>query len=512
MTTPRVSVAARIAHAYDATIVALDDRRTWLLAACGVLYFSVTALRARATPFWHDEIYTLLLSRLPSVRDVWHASTSGADLMPPLNLFLTRAVESLAGPGPVSSRLPAMIGFWAMTAMVFYLVRARSTLVFALSALFIPWYTRGYRYGYEARGYGAMLGLFALLVCAWSEAARGRHRSVWLPVFAITVAASVWNHYYGAVTLLPVLIGEVYRGAKRQSIDWPLVGWASMGALCCLPLLALMHNAVGQGATYWRHASWSDVGKTYTFLFHDLWTFNSPLLVVLALAVVGTLAFGRSTTARTMVPDYEIAAGVTALALPVVAVALGRLTGAFTPRYALSGVVGCALVVPLTLCWLSRGSRIVATLLLVALTIGVTQSSIDAFRHPPRLSDPVAERPILSAQLRDTSPVVVTGGVQFLQLWYYAGPDLRLRLWYIADPARAEHYLGADTVDRGFVALARWASLGIKPYDALRQTSFVMYDDGTGWLPKQLRDDGIVGKEVGRELGARVFLMSPIER
>jgi hypothetical protein len=27
------------------------------------------------------------LSRLPTVRDVWHAARDGADLMPPLNLF-----------------------------------------------------------------------------------------------------------------------------------------------------------------------------------------------------------------------------------------------------------------------------------------------------------------------------------------------------------------------------------------------------------------------------------------
>ena len=46
--------------------------------------------------------------------------------------------------------------------------------------------------------------------------------------------------------------------------------------------------------------------------------------------------------------------------------------------------------------------------------------------------------------LSDPSPfsaaVVITGGLMFLQLWYYTPPTLRGRLWYLADPTEAYKY------------------------------------------------------------------------
>src|SRR5205085_3389768 len=130
-----------------------------------------------------------------TIKDMWRAARSGADLTPPLNLFLTRAAESVAGRGPVTSRLPAMLGFWTMTVAIFYIVRARSTVLLACGAALVPWFTQGYRYSTEARGYGVMLGLCGLLFWSWSEAARDRRRTVWLPIFAAVCAATLWNHY-----------------------------------------------------------------------------------------------------------------------------------------------------------------------------------------------------------------------------------------------------------------------------------------------------------------------------
>ena len=57
------------------------------------MFFANTLPRARATPFCHDEICTVLLSRLPTVMDVWRAARDDADLAPPLNVYLTRAAD-----------------------------------------------------------------------------------------------------------------------------------------------------------------------------------------------------------------------------------------------------------------------------------------------------------------------------------------------------------------------------------------------------------------------------------
>ena len=46
---------------------------------------------------------------------------------------------------------------------------------------------------YEARGYGLMLGLFALAVYCWSEAANNRRREFHLPLMALALAAGMWK-------------------------------------------------------------------------------------------------------------------------------------------------------------------------------------------------------------------------------------------------------------------------------------------------------------------------------
>ena len=89
---------------------ALDRRQGWVLAALIIGLGVVLVARARAKLFWHDEVFTILASRLP-VRTLWTASRDGLDLAPPLNTLLTRLVHAALGAGPVATRLPPMIGF-----------------------------------------------------------------------------------------------------------------------------------------------------------------------------------------------------------------------------------------------------------------------------------------------------------------------------------------------------------------------------------------------------------------
>lgn len=490
---------------WDRATRALDRHHLWVLAAIIALYVAVTVIRSRATPLWHDEIYTVLLSRQPDFGAVWRAAKSGADAAPPLNLFLTHVAESLAGRGSVVARAPAMIAYCVMSVVIFYVVRARSTVVLAFAALLVPWYTRGYRYSYEARGYGVMLGLFALLLLSWSHAAGGRRRRLWLPVFAVVCAASLWNHYYAALTFVPIACGEIYRWTRRGSPDWPMCAAATIGALGCMPLVPLAHQAAREATTYWRATAWSDVGDTYWLFFHDLWSINPWILAVLGAFVVIGPGRSRWTLRPPNVPGHEVVAAAIALAIPVLAVGVGRLNGAYTPRYALSVVVAWSIVVPATLWWISRRSAVFEVLLLTTLTAGVIQASTATLRHPPVFQDPFAERPLLAAYLHASEPVIVDGAILFLQLWYYAPSDLRSRLWYVADPARSLHYLGSDTADRGFVRLARVSPVGIKTYEQLRdQQSFILYDDGTGWLRSQLRDAGAATSVLGSEGRAQI--------
>ena len=108
-------------------VVSLDRWWPIVFGAFALVAGYVAATLALAKPFWNDEIFTILVSSLPSLDSIWRATKDGIDLMPPLNTTLTHAIHALVGIGRVTTRLPSLIGFWAVTLVVFDIVRRRST-------------------------------------------------------------------------------------------------------------------------------------------------------------------------------------------------------------------------------------------------------------------------------------------------------------------------------------------------------------------------------------------------
>jgi hypothetical protein len=136
--------------------------------------------------------------------------------------------------------------------------------------------------------------------------------------------------------------------------------------------------------------------------------------------------------------------------LPVIEVITALLmSGVFVPRYALPLVIGASLAISLGLWRLGRsalGDVVFALLLTAAVGYSVIHS---VWRAPVPFVSPFDSRPLLAASLRDPRPVAVTGGLVFLQLWYYTPPALRGHLWYLADPDAAIRYPSQRTRGRG---------------------------------------------------------------
>jgi hypothetical protein len=491
----------------------LERHRLLVLFLFSAVLFATTAIRARAKPFWHDEIYTVLHSTLPSVSAMWAAALDGLDLAAPLNSLLTRFVQSVAGVGPITTRLPPMIGFWAMTLVVFHMVRRRSNATLALAATLLPCYTAAYRYSYEARGYGLMLGLFALSLNSWAEAAQGRRRALHIPLLALTLAAGVWSHYYAVLGLIPIAIGEAVRLGRDKKPDWAIWGAIALSCLGALPLRPLMAVAAGQARTYWARTDIIDLGTTYRFLIEPLLELAPRLILGAAISagfvLAGILARKRSSGPRHRLPAHEIAAGLACLLIPAIGVLVARLiTGAFVPRYALSAVVGFSVTLPLAVWWAIPRSGLPEVVLCLVLAGSFTESALDSARDARRVfHDPVRSRPQLVRQLVAPGPVVVTGGLMFLQLWYYTPPGLRGRLWYLADPAAAFHYRGSDTFDRGFLVLRRWTPVTVQDYESFvaANREFRVYAAGSGWLLDKLRETGARIDQIGSELRAPIY-------
>jgi hypothetical protein len=489
--------------------------RWWgvVFAAFTALFACVAVTLALNKPFWHDEIYTILFADLPSLGTMWRAAHDGIDLAPPFNAMLTHGVHALTGVGPLSTRLPALVGYWTMSLVVFDLVRRRSHVVAAVSAAILPCLTEAFRYAIEARGYGAMLGLFALAVWAWSEAARDRNRALMLPLLALALAAGLWNQYFAVLALVPIGIGEALRLFRRRAVDWRVSAAIGAGVAGAWPLRGLMRVAASHASTYWRHARVSDIGPTFLFLFEPLLT--TPVIVASALALLFVVASAIQRQRAAVqadyshLPAYEVGAGLGALAVPAAAVLLGVYgAGAFAPRYALAGVMGMSVVLPLAIA--RAGSRrgaadmLLATAL-VATFCGSAYRALVTERQSYR--DPMDARPLLVEQLRQGETVVVSGPTEYLQLWYYAPVELRSQLVYLADPIAALHGLGSDTVDRNYLALRRSSSVPVFEYDHFMAShrSFQVYEVGRGWLLERLKASGAAFDEIGREADGPLY-------
>ncbi|HOG28177.1 MAG TPA: glycosyltransferase family 39 protein [Vicinamibacterales bacterium] len=489
---------------------ALDRWRAVVLLALAGAWLTVTMASAQRKPFWHDEVVTIVLSRLPSCGRVWTATRDGADLAPPLNTLVTRVVHETVGVGPVSTRIAAMAGTLLMVGLLFAFVRRRAGTSLGAAAVVLVSCTAAFRYGYEARGYGLLLGFFMLALYSWSEAAGGRHRRLFLPLLTIALVGACWSHYFGAFALAPVAAGEIVRAIGRRRPDAGVCTAAAVSVACCVPLLVLVRSAAAQSAHFWGRAADVGVAAAYAFVLHEL---LGPLVAGAALLALVIAVAGRWTRARADgrgMPAHEIAAVAACLLLPVIEIAAASAVGgAFVPRYALPASIGAALAMPLAVWYLSRGATLARLAFALVLVAGFAATSAESLIRPgAEPASPADTRPVLMSALRGPRPVAVTGGLMFLQLWYYSPPALRGRLWFLADPREAAAFTGSDTIDRGLLALARWAPLNVADYPGFTSThpEFGVYAAGSGWLLDRLIRDAWELESAAAEPGGQLFV------
>lgn len=475
-----------------------------------LMFFALMIQRAAMKPFWHDEIYTIVIARLPSLHSIWAAEQAGLDIMPPLNSMLTHLVFATVGGGHILTRLPPMIGVWIWTLAAFAIVRRRSDTMTGLGAMLLTLISGAGVVAYEARGYGVMLGLLALALFCWSEAACGRRRALYLPVLSLALAAGMWTHFYAALAVFPIAVGELVRTVRTRKIDLGVLAAVTIAAVASLPLYPLLELASLQSTTYFQKTSLREIPASYIAITRGLlgpWTITLGV-VVAATALVPAFVQRDRTLPR--IESHEIAAAAATILIPLVAMIVAALTvsGAFVSRYAMSAVVGLSVVIPLLV---SRLRNPPATVLLCLLScVALTYAIARDVRVKGRNETPLSYRPLLTTALSKSTPVVVTGTL-YLQLWYYAPPESRRWLTYLADPPSALRLVGTDSLERDYLALRDWAAVSIEDYRIFigSHKRFYLYDPGAlSWLTRRLREDRAEVREVGRETGAIMYEVS----
>ena len=469
------------------SVMQVSDRYRLAIIALAVACLAALAMMvARDKPFWHDEIYTLLISQLPFAT-MYRAAADGIDLAPPLNTALTRVVHLAVGAGPVTSRLAPIASFLAASFLMFVIVRRRAGTLPALTAALLPAALQSWPFADEARGYALSMACFAAALYGWFEAAAGRQVRLNLVILALALAAGLWTHYYFVLAFIPIVIGELVRQTTQRRLELRL--WAAIvsGGLMALPLWPLVLAASAQRATFWAKP---DAGSPFLTRLKLLYRFGvetpeQQLITVAANVVVALVVVELACRVLWRVwprslARHEVAALGACVLLPAAGLLLGDYLGVFTPRYVVFTIVGVVLAVVLGLWCLAPPSGLAE----IAAIVGMVAATIHLGSHivsdPERPLNQLESRPLLVERLsRSSDPIVITGGIRYLEIWYYIPPAAKSRAVYL-DDSGGERLYGSDTVSRGYNALARWTPLPVVPIDdfVASHRRFWMYSFG----------------------------------
>ena len=425
------------------------------LLACEAL---ILLLKAGRKLLWYDELVTFHISNLHPFPQLYRALEAGADAMPPAYYAIVQLVRVLPGSPEILLRLPSILALLAtMLAGFLFLRKSLGPQAGVAGALLIS-LSPFREYGYEARSYAVMVGLAGIAALAWQRIGERRFLT---PLFGLCLALAMACHPTGILLSAVFALAELAFAAASRRIRWGV--WAACAAatipwIAGLPLL--LHFRSLYNGHFWARTAWQTMLSTYSgYLGCD------PKFVLILILLFPMVARKREQPG----PGIHELVLIGALSLyPLMLVVLAKLSGsAYVPRYGAPAVFGLVLMA-VYLVSPARFSGWPLTLALIAVyALRTAAQDVPALlRTPPGHADP---RWTTLAQLSrgvPGLPVVIGGGLSYLEAAQYAPPDLRDRLSGIADPALEVRFDGTDTIDRTNRIVARFAPLRVRDPDA----------------------------------------------
>ena len=477
-----------------------------LLILLAVGFFS--ALHALAQPFWYDEICTVILCRLPSASEIWKALDNAADTNPPIFYFVARLTRKLVSDDHLGYRLPSILGLLG-TVFCIYLILSRrvdqlSALVGATFVLCTPLAA----YAYEARPYALMVGCISGAILAWQRIDDARLYSL---VLAITLAAAVSLHYY-AIFVWPAFFAAetsvlIFHRRFRVSA-WVSLVVGALPLIFFANLLTKLRQYYGQN--FWAHSSFLQVFVTRNWLLnfpdYSVWTFAAGVTVIslylcIPKADVPSWLINRQVEGSVL-PIEEQALTLMLLGLPMIVVAAGKVSHiGMADRYMLPTVLGGALVLGYLI---RKAPSAVRVLLLIVLlmsyaisSINVVQSVLNGSLLESRETATREVKTIVAQHPESDLPIVISSGIRYLPMAYYAPADANRKLYAVTDPRTAIAFTRdkSDSVDRALLVLRRYFPLQVEDYSDFVSThrEFLLVSDPGefyDWWPARLTHDG----------------------
>jgi 4-amino-4-deoxy-L-arabinose transferase-like glycosyltransferase len=470
------------------------------IIAFSVSYWLFTALHSMAR-LWYDELKTFYISRLPSADMIWTALKDGPDFNPPLLYWVTRIAQRFFGESPMATRLPQMIGFWALCLCLFCFVSRRCGRLYGLCAMVFPVLTIAYGYASNARAYGIVLGFCGIALVCWQMATEKSKRSFWLLAYSLALAGALATHVYACLLVIPFGMGELARAWRTRKADYP--AWIAtalplLSLAVYIPLIPAFRSFTMKGSIFRPDAS--SISKCYTFLL-------GPAAWVLVAALCIGISLSRYSAARNSQAEdhpigprfHEIVCAVGLALVPVFGVLFAlATTGIFLERYGLAGVIGAGVLLVSFVGWSSHYSPIAAACVFLLFggwflwTSGVWAcEAVSGYTPSSRL--PALEL----SQLRSDLPIVLSSGLMFLEADHYESKDVLSRTYYLLNRPAALAYTGTDVFEQDFQRARRWFPLRgqLVNYDTFRaaHSTFLVfgpYAYANDWLIRKLADDG----------------------
>ena len=172
---------------------------------------------------------------------------------------------------------------------------------------------------------------------AGSRWADDRRRLLSLVGLTASLAAALASHYYAVLIFVPLAAGEVARTIVRRRLD-PWV-WLAF-ALATIPLwvfLPLIQSGRTLSATFWAKPRWFDMVSFYQNLLARtasgaIFLFIGILLLLTIYAIVrSSLGAAPRQMATSSIPVDEVVAALGYLAIPALAVLLGKVATGTSP-------------------------------------------------------------------------------------------------------------------------------------------------------------------------------------
>src|SRR5208283_2172819 len=494
----------------------VEHHQKFILILYSLLFFLVAEFQSAAKLLWFDELATYLPAKL-SLADLLAFFREGLDVHSPLPSLIVKGVIAVAGDGLMTVRLPFILSFLLMSLCIYKFVSRRCPAVYAVAAMVFPAISTTFFYATEVRGYAVLLGMTGIALLCWQSASDGRRHILSSVGLFVALSLAILSHYDAVFIWIPLGLAELTKARDRRKVDWPVVFALILSAWPLLVLLPSIRTARdAYAATLYIKPSVTLSGVTT--VYGDLMSYSLlPVLGTVALWLTLRKPGPLPADKPVHVPLAEwVLIGSLAL-LPVYALPLSLLAGAFSSHYVLPTIVGAAIFFAFGLARALDRDRLAGSVLAVVFLGWFCirgQSTVWAgIRTGQGARASVQESYRRQGWMRELAasslPIAATNPTFFLQLQFYAPPTIRSRLVYPVSRKYAMELDGADTGDLNMMQFSRRLPVRVMEYNAFvaGNPHFLLcaYTAWHSWQVEKLLKDGASLRLCMREGPVYVF-------